>query len=197
MTRPDDLARELQAASIVINAGPPGVQLLPASVWQKQPGLKVLIDLNAVPPLGIEGVEATDKGKERCRRQGLGCPGRRWNQDEDPQEGHQAALHRQRPCPRRRGSPGAGPFAGLIDGRRLLSRRGHAVVRVVGTDPGTLSLDLLLLEDGRVVDQRRFTPEELEQRAPGAGRGPFDAGLLSTSSPAPPVTGCLWCEASR
>jgi predicted butyrate kinase (DUF1464 family) len=32
------------------------------------------------------------------------------------------------------------------------------VVRVVGTDPGTSSLDLLLLEGGRVVDQRRFEP---------------------------------------
>jgi len=29
------------------------------------PGLKVVIDLNAVPPLGIEGVEVTDKGKDR------------------------------------------------------------------------------------------------------------------------------------
>jgi hypothetical protein len=27
--------------------------------------LRVAIDLNAVPPLGIEGVEATDKGQER------------------------------------------------------------------------------------------------------------------------------------
>ena len=27
--------------------------------------LKVAIDLNAVPPLGIEGVEVTDKGKDR------------------------------------------------------------------------------------------------------------------------------------
>ena len=29
------------------------------------PDLKVAIDLNAVPPLGIEGVEVGDKGKER------------------------------------------------------------------------------------------------------------------------------------
>jgi predicted butyrate kinase (DUF1464 family) len=41
------------------------------------------------------------------------------------------------------------------------------VLRVVGTDPGTSSLDLLLLEDGQVVDQRRFRPEELRER-PGA-----------------------------
>ena len=43
----------------------------------------------------------------------------------------------------------------------LSPRLGHIVLRVVGTDPGTSSLDLLLLEDGPVRDQRRFTPEEL------------------------------------
>ncbi len=40
------------------------------------------------------------------------------------------------------------------------------VVRVVGTDPGTSSLDLVLLEDGRVVDQDRFRPEELRAGSP-------------------------------
>ncbi|MGC8639703.1 MAG: DUF1464 family protein [Isosphaeraceae bacterium] len=49
----------------------------------------------------------------------------------------------------------------------LSTRLGHTVLRVVGTDPGTSSLDLLLLENGRVRDQRRFTPEEL-QRDPQA-----------------------------
>ena len=48
-------ARDSQDASVVINSGPAGVQLLPASLWQGQPQLKALIDLNAVPPLGIEG----------------------------------------------------------------------------------------------------------------------------------------------
>jgi hypothetical protein len=65
MARPDQLAREIQTTTIVISAGPPGIQLVPAAMWQNQPALKALIDLNAVPPLGIEGVEASDKGKER------------------------------------------------------------------------------------------------------------------------------------
>jgi predicted butyrate kinase (DUF1464 family) len=47
------------------------------------------------------------------------------------------------------------------------------VLRVVGTDPGTSSLDLLLLEDGQVIDQRRFEPEELRER-PGALATLFD-----------------------
>jgi predicted butyrate kinase (DUF1464 family) len=51
-------------------------------------------------------------------------------------------------------------------------------LRVAGTDPGTGSLDLLVLEDGVVRDQCRFSPEEL--RADAAlpvrwlgERGPF------------------------
>jgi hypothetical protein len=32
------------------------------------------------------------------------------------------------------------------------------VVRVIGSDPGTSSLDLLLLDDGTVVDQARLLP---------------------------------------
>jgi len=75
MTHPDNLVRELQAASIVINSGPPGVQLLPASVWRKFSHLEVLLDLNAVPPLGIEGVEATDKNKDRSGVQAWGALG--------------------------------------------------------------------------------------------------------------------------
>jgi predicted butyrate kinase (DUF1464 family) len=52
-------------------------------------------------------------------------------------------------------------------------------MRVAGTDPGTSSLDVIVLEDGAVRDQARFTPEEV--RADPAlpvewlrQRGPFD-----------------------
>jgi hypothetical protein len=74
-TRPDALARELEAANVVINSGPAGVQLLPASQWQGLPHLKAVIDLNAVPPLGIEVVEATDKGKVRAGIKAWGALG--------------------------------------------------------------------------------------------------------------------------
>ena len=39
------------------------------------PDLKVLIDLNAVPPLGIEGIEAERQGHRARRRPGLGALG--------------------------------------------------------------------------------------------------------------------------
>jgi hypothetical protein len=61
---PDELERGIDGADIVIAAGAAGVTLLPEAIWQKS-GLEVLVDLNAVPPMGIEGVEATDRGKKR------------------------------------------------------------------------------------------------------------------------------------
>ena len=71
---PDSLAAELQAASIVINAGPPA-SALAGALWQELSHLKVMIDLNAVPPLGIEGVEATDKNNARSGVQAWGALG--------------------------------------------------------------------------------------------------------------------------
>jgi predicted butyrate kinase (DUF1464 family) len=44
------------------------------------------------------------------------------------------------------------------------------VVRVVGSDPGTSSLDLLLLENGVVVDQARLSPLELRDDPECIGR---------------------------
>jgi hypothetical protein len=61
----DELHAALAGRTLVVAAGAAGIVLLPRSARSACPGLKVAIDLNAVPPLGIEGVEATDKGKER------------------------------------------------------------------------------------------------------------------------------------
>ena len=61
----DELAKALDDSAVIVSAGAAGVTLLPAAVWRNLPKLKALIDLNAVPPLGIEGVEATDKNTER------------------------------------------------------------------------------------------------------------------------------------
>jgi hypothetical protein len=55
----------LAGRDLVVAAGAAGAVLLPKSVRQGCPTLKVAIDLNAVPPLGIEGVQATDKAIDR------------------------------------------------------------------------------------------------------------------------------------
>jgi len=52
-------------AELVINAGPAGVNLFPRDSWAGRPGLRVVADLNAVPPTGVEGIEATDDGAQR------------------------------------------------------------------------------------------------------------------------------------
>ena len=75
MNRKESLAHVIDGASVVINSGPAGVQLLPITLWQGVSGLKALIDLNAVPPLGIEGVESGDKGKERLGVRSWGALG--------------------------------------------------------------------------------------------------------------------------
>lgn len=51
--------------NLVVAAGAAGVVLLPKKLWKSCPTLKVMIDLNAVPPAGIEGVEAMDNGTTR------------------------------------------------------------------------------------------------------------------------------------
>jgi hypothetical protein len=62
---PAELAAALAGRVLVIGAGAAGTLLLPAVVRKTAPGIRLAIDLNAVPPLGIEGVEVTDKGVER------------------------------------------------------------------------------------------------------------------------------------
>lgn len=72
---PDALTAGLQGAALVVAAGAAGAVLLPRSVRLALPDLKVAIDLNAVPPAGIEGVEATDKGTDRDGIKGWGALG--------------------------------------------------------------------------------------------------------------------------
>ena len=59
------VARALDGAQLCLAAGAAGVQLLSRKIWATNPTLRVMGDVNAVPPLGIEGTEAGDKGVER------------------------------------------------------------------------------------------------------------------------------------
>jgi hypothetical protein len=52
-------------AELLLNAGPAGVRLFPRESWAGRAGLCVIADLNAVPPLGVEGIEVIDEGVER------------------------------------------------------------------------------------------------------------------------------------
>lgn len=58
-----DLGPMAHGQTLIVAAGAAGVVLLPRA--GRPSSAKVLIDLNAVPPLGIEGVDAMDRGKEQ------------------------------------------------------------------------------------------------------------------------------------
>jgi hypothetical protein len=60
-----EAAKVLDGAELLLNAGPAGVCLVPRSAWAGRKGLRAAADLNAVPPLGIEGIEVGDNGVER------------------------------------------------------------------------------------------------------------------------------------
>lgn len=61
----EELREAVSGRSLAVAAGAAGVVLLPKEVRLASGSLRVAIDLNAVPPLGIEGVETHDKGVER------------------------------------------------------------------------------------------------------------------------------------
>ena len=58
-------AQALDGAEMFLNAGPAGVCLIPRAAWVGRAGLQVAADVNAVPPLGVEGIEVGDDGAVR------------------------------------------------------------------------------------------------------------------------------------
>lgn len=60
-----DGPQALDGRNLVITAGAAGVVLLPKKLRLGTKSLRVAIDLNGVPPAGIEGVELNDKGADR------------------------------------------------------------------------------------------------------------------------------------
>lgn len=63
---PQDVEKILaQGINIVASCGAPGVQLLDQAVWASARSLEIIADINAVEPLGVEGMKVTDNGKER------------------------------------------------------------------------------------------------------------------------------------
>jgi hypothetical protein len=59
------LRKSLEGAVAVIAAGAPGIELLSENVRRSCDKLKVAIDLNAVPPVGIAGIKPNDKAAEQ------------------------------------------------------------------------------------------------------------------------------------
>ena len=62
VAEPAQVPRVLDGVDILLNAGAAGIQMVSKAGWTAMKSLKVAVDLNAVPPLGIEGVEVNDAG---------------------------------------------------------------------------------------------------------------------------------------
>jgi hypothetical protein len=58
-------AAVIEDAHLVLNAGGAGICLVPRDAWAGRAGLRGVADLNAVPPLGVEGIEVNDDGVDR------------------------------------------------------------------------------------------------------------------------------------
>ena len=67
-----ELKNALEGVELVISTGAAGVCLLPEKIRQAFSSLKMVVDLNAVPPMGIEGTSVMDKG---AVREGVICYG--------------------------------------------------------------------------------------------------------------------------
>ena len=64
LSSPDQASKVLDKADILVNAGPAGVMMVPKAAWFDR-GVKVVVDFNAVSPVGVEGVELNDAGEKR------------------------------------------------------------------------------------------------------------------------------------
>jgi hypothetical protein len=55
----------LEGATILMTTGAEGVVLVKEDAWKANPTIKVMADVNAVPPTGIEGIKPQWDGKEK------------------------------------------------------------------------------------------------------------------------------------
>jgi len=62
---PKEIGESIKDADIILSAGAAGIQLLPLNVLKECGGrCKVVGDVNAIPPLGVEELKPTDEGVE-------------------------------------------------------------------------------------------------------------------------------------
>lgn len=72
---PETLDAALNGAHIVVATGAAGVTLLPGPTWQAHRSIQIVMDANATPPAGIEGVELNDRAATRHGKMCFGALG--------------------------------------------------------------------------------------------------------------------------
>jgi hypothetical protein len=71
----DARGEAIRGADIVFAAGAIGIELLDECHWRDERTIELMADCNAQPPLGIKGIEATDKGHTRQQKLTFGALG--------------------------------------------------------------------------------------------------------------------------
>lgn len=61
----ENRAKLIENAHIVLATGAAGVELLGEDEWINNSNIEVMVDANAVPPVGIKGIKMADKGESR------------------------------------------------------------------------------------------------------------------------------------
>lgn len=61
----DERGEAIADAQIVFATGAAGIQLLNTRHWTDNPHIELMADANATPPIGIEGTDMMDRGKDR------------------------------------------------------------------------------------------------------------------------------------
>ena len=61
----DGIAAAVDGVNLIISAGAGGVRFLTIDELESIETLKVAIDVNAIPPVGLEGIEPTDEAEQR------------------------------------------------------------------------------------------------------------------------------------
>jgi hypothetical protein len=63
----DEAARRqaISGANLIFSAGAIGFELLPEDAWKSESSIELMADYNAQPPMGLGGIDAMDKAKDR------------------------------------------------------------------------------------------------------------------------------------
>jgi hypothetical protein len=64
VSKPEHTTSAIKDAEIILSAGAGGIQLLSASDLNQAPKCKIVADINAIKPLGVEGLGPNDDNKE-------------------------------------------------------------------------------------------------------------------------------------
>lgn len=62
---PEEVGKAMEKAEVILSAGAAGIQLLPLSTLKDYgKRCKIIADINAIPPLGVEGLKSKAEGEE-------------------------------------------------------------------------------------------------------------------------------------